>query len=81
MADRPAITANAAATRLRKIANEIERRNQPLLSLRITRKYGPSIHVTCPRCGGDGGDRYLCGLCKGQGKVKREDARRYKRND
>lgn len=34
--------------------------------------------VTCPRCGGDGGDRYLCGLCNGQGRVNKSEAQRYR---
>lgn len=36
--------------------------------------------VTCPRCGGDGGDRYLCGLCNGQGKVTKEVAKKWRRD-
>lgn len=31
--------------------------------------------VRCPRCGGDGGDRYLCWLCVGEGEVTQATAR------
>ena len=35
--------------------------------------------VRCPRCGGDGGDRYLCGLCKGLGEITKETAEEWRR--
>lgn len=34
--------------------------------------------VRCPRCGGDGGDRYLCGLCEGQGRVANKIAKEWR---
>jgi len=38
-------------------------------------------NVSCPRCGGDGGDRYLCGLCGGQGVVAKEVARKWRADE